>query len=55
MSKSTGFSKRVEAWEVGPKNSKTTILKVAVRSADGRFHGSTNFVTKAKVGRTTLA
>lgn len=54
MAKST-FTKRVEAWTVGPQSARKTVLKVAVRSSNGQFHGSTNFVTKAKVGRSTLA
>lgn len=42
------FTKRVETWAVtkpGKKN-KVTIVKVAVRSSDGKFHGATNFREK---------
>lgn len=55
MAKATVFTKRVEAWSVDRTTAPKTILKVTVRDQNGRFHGSTNFATKAKVGRNTLA
>lgn len=47
MSKRTDNTKRVEVWNVAVtrgSQTKTPIVKVAVRNSLGQFHGATNFV-----------
>lgn len=54
MHKPTVFIKSVEVWNVkNPKtdakvtSDKVQVLRIAVRDRRGRFHGATNFKTKA--------
>lgn len=41
------YSKRVETWNTR----KGKVAKVAVRDNSGRFHGSTNYAERSKVGQ----
>jgi hypothetical protein len=50
MPKPTVFSKRTEVWNVQnpstsdrPTAPRVSMVKIAVRDSNGRFHGATNF------------
>lgn len=47
--RNSGVSKAVESWTLnkGTKN-EVTETRIAVRHADGRFHGATNFKTRVR-------